>query len=145
MVTSKTERGYRRRIQQMKFAHCSASPSLVKAAPSKSQEKRKRHFVTTRDEGYGSKNKPRSGALPSHKVRKLAMGGVLWTEFLGIFRHGLRRVWRRTSAAVADSCTIQAIPSLAMAPKPRLFFLTTGHIVIVPLALGSSRALQTSR
>ena len=29
------------------------------------------------------------------------------------------------SAVVADSVTVQAITSLAMAPKPRLFFLTT--------------------
>jgi len=31
------------------------------------------------------------------------------------------------SAVVADSVTVQAITSLAMAPKPRLFFLTTGR------------------
>ncbi len=35
------------------------------------------------------------------------------------------RVWSRMSAAVADSVTVQAVTSLAMAPKPRLFFLTT--------------------
>ena len=37
-------------------------------------------------------------------------------------------VWCRMSAAVADSVTVQAISSLAMAPKPRLFFLTTLQI-----------------
>jgi hypothetical protein len=34
-------------------------------------------------------------------------------------------VWSRMSSAVADSGTVQANTSLAMAPKPRLFFLST--------------------
>jgi len=33
------------------------------------------------------------------------------------------------SAVVADSVTVQAVTSLAMAPKPRLFFLTTASAV----------------
>ena len=49
------------------------APPFVKAAPSKSQEKRKHHFVTTRDEGYRMINTACSGAFPSHKVHQLAI------------------------------------------------------------------------
>ena len=39
--------------------------------------------------------------------------------------HRSATVSSRMSAVVADSVTVQAVTSLAMAPKPRLFFLTT--------------------
>ncbi len=39
--------------------------------------------------------------------------------------HRPATVWSRMASAVTDSGTVQANTSLAMAPKPRLFFLST--------------------
>ena len=86
--------------------------------------------------GTDRENTLRSGVFPSHKVSKLAMGGVLWTEFLGIFRHGLRRVRRRMSGAVANSGFGAYDGFPVPAPKPRLDFLSAE---LVCLSCGRAR------
>ena len=70
---------------------------------------------------YRSENTPRSGALPSHKVRQLVANGP---SHLGRL-HRAETVSFRMPSAVADLGTIQPLTSRTEVLKPRLELLTT--------------------
>ena len=60
---------------------------------------------------------------------RMSYGGKTSTgtvDICGWPEHRSATVWRRMSAIVTDSVTVQALTSLAMAPKQRLNVLTTG-------------------
>ncbi len=68
---------------------------------------------------------------------RIASRGFDEPRLFSAFLHTLRwscvtatdpRVWCRRSSAIADLGTVQALTSLAMAPKQRLFFLTTADL-----------------
>ena len=60
---------------------------------------------------------------------KLSSVGTIFKRHSSREKFRSATVWSRMSSAVADSGTVQANTSLAMAPKPRLFFLSTRALI----------------